>query len=372
MSSLTSLQNAAVTVMDYLLISDVASMSTFSDSKNKLYSHLLGTIDYINSVRGHNSFKAEIYQHFILCAIELLADYSKVSNQLLISLNNIMNEIICEIKIHGFLEDEFRSDVYELNKEYNFSNLNKETHYKLVAQVLYFDFDNTTIAVLNKLTDINVLKSEKIQLDKVAKKQLEIIDKCFIRAMLFCEFEILKKKWISKEHLYLKLDQIAEEIPDQRLNKSIISINLDKKEIEAYLNQMSKQLNHKRLFFKNMSDCLGLIGCWFLFEAHAKDKTLTVHRETDLTSKDEKRPTCSEIASMKVYKYGLTIRPRAIYNHYSRFYKFYLLIKDLFENQSKIKFNFILPDINETLFNQAGLNNSFGKALQQSNSSLKK
>ena len=72
----TESQNIAINILDYLFLHDVASMVTFSDAKNSFYSDLLGTLVYINSARNHNGVKAEIYQHFILCGIELIANYS--------------------------------------------------------------------------------------------------------------------------------------------------------------------------------------------------------------------------------------------------------------------------------------------------------
>ncbi|MGS0707701.1 hypothetical protein ACVBEE_14560 [Acinetobacter sp. ANC 3781] len=343
-------------------------MSTFSDEKNAFYPDLLGTIDYINSARNHHGIKAEIYQHFILCGIEILANYSQSYEEFNIKLDFILNELIYEVVNNGFLKDEFISDLSELNLEYKLSTREREVVYKLVAQILYFDFDSTAFSSFHKFLVMGILKSDKFLFKNVDQTKTKEIEKDFVRAMLFCEFELLKNKYLKKEGGILK-----------NLHKSITQVKIDnKREINKYLKNLSEILSNNSLLLKSTPDCPGLMGSWIFYEAHAKNGTLTLYRQKFEDNKfvfdqeEDIEDVCAEIASQKMSIYGFKIKARAIYNHSLRFDSFYILIKLIFEEMSKEKYSLFLPGFEHSLRSGFGIPESFSEALTISNNKLKK
>ena len=126
MPNRTGHEDIAINILDYLFLHDVATMSTFSDAKNIFYPDFLGTLDYINSARSHHGIKADIYQHFISCGVELLTNYSQPAGELRIRVDCALKELTSEVVKHGFVANDFISDLNELNNEYKFYDLAKE------------------------------------------------------------------------------------------------------------------------------------------------------------------------------------------------------------------------------------------------------
>ena len=141
-------------------------------------------MDYINSARSHHGIKADIYQHFISCGVELLTNYSQPAGELRIRVDCALKELTSEVVKHGFVANDFISDLNELNNEYKFYDLAKELTYKLVAQCLYFDFDSTSFSVFYKFLNMRILKSDKFTFGKIKQDEYELIEKIFLRAML--------------------------------------------------------------------------------------------------------------------------------------------------------------------------------------------
>lgn len=370
MPSRTEHENIAINILDYLFLHDVASMSTFSDAKNDFYPDILGTLNYINSARNHRGIKADIYQHFILCGIELLTYHSQLAGEVQIRVNCALEELISEVVKHGFLEDEFISDLNELNNEYHFYDLARELTYKLVAQCLYFDFDSTSFSVFFNFLNMRILQSEKFKIGKIKQDEHALLGKVFLRAMLFLEFELLKNKYFKEEKQSLTC-----------INKSVIEINIrNKKEVSRYLRDISYLLDSESVFLISLPDCAGLIACWMLYEEYAKND-LTWHRsdggddnKTALNSENKRaeKDFCSNIASEKMEMYGFTIGARAIYNHALRFEDFYQLVKLLFEELSKEKFFLFCPDLKECFSDKYEVPNNFKNALEISRKKLRK
>lgn len=369
MPNRTGHEDIAINILDYLFLHDVATMSTFSDAKNIFYPDFLGTLDYINSARSHHGIKADIYQHFISCGVELLTNYSQPAGELRIRVDCALKELTSEVVKHGFVANDFISDLNELNNEYKFYDLAKELTYKLVAQCLYFDFDSTSFSVFYKFLNMRILKSDKFTFGKIKQDEYELIEKIFLRAMLFLEFELLKNKYFKEEKQSLIY-----------ISKSVTQINIkNKKEVNKYLNNISYLLDSQSIFFNSFPDCAGLIACWILLEEYAKDGNLILHRpkfEGDqVTQNDQKykvNDVCSHIANQKMDEYGFTIKSRAIYDHSLRFDSFYLLLKTLFGERSKEKYILFYPDFNEYLLGDYEMPNSFNQALETSRNKLRK
>lgn len=348
MPKLTDTQKAVLNIMDFLFIQDVESIASFDQVKNELNADVLSKIDYINSLRGDYGKKAELYKHYLLCSLELMLnlpfkDKDSIDEENLNKTKFILDEIIDGLLKNSFYEDEFLDDINGLFKYCESLRLDERAVYKLVRQVLYFDYDNVSIVAYKRFLDLGILHTENYKPDKstIDKKYLEDV---FLRSMLFIEFEIVKRqydyfKYFENNRISIDLKVSIEEMEQifaliRRVKRSIsndgfgtileVDIN-NKKEIEKYIVGLNEVLGHETLFFKNIPACIGLIGCWFLI--HAKETML--ERPTyydlfdeDLNSSSRKLP-CDNIARAEILKYGFELQKRTLHSRYIDFYENY-------------------------------------------------
>lgn len=360
----TESEDNAIKILDYLLLYDYSCMTNFTDEKNVFYPDILGAADQINKVRKHIGIKKEIYQHYLMCGVEILPYFKDSSIEDRNKIEALKYRLIDEVVDNGFLADEFRWDLENYYSEFDLYHQKRELVFKLVAQTLYFDFDGASLGCLLKLLSSGILKSEKFS-SKYVEVDGEYVERLFIRAMLFCEFEILKKIYFTKDGCKAN-----------KIDKSITKVNIkNKKEINEYLNNLSKALSDEPMFFKNFADCAGLIASWVLYEESGKSGTLpfissitsSICEEGEYSADGE---GCAEIAHRKMLKYGYTIQPRAIYNHSYRFYDYYQLIKFSFEDSSKEEHGLFIPYFEDALRGKVNKFGSYADAVQKSQTSL--
>lgn len=206
MPKLTYSQNAALNVLDLLFFRDVQSLSSFRDGKNLFYADFLGEINRVNLERNHEGLRAELYTHYLLSGIEmkfsvLYPREDAEQSELISSFNFVFSTLRNEIVKHGFLSDEFNWDISDLFEAYkNHPNLDRVVVSSLVRDCLYFDFDFdcSAIVVYKKILDLEILKTEKYDSSK-SKIDTDPLERAFLRAMLFIEFDLLKKQFHIKK-----------------------------------------------------------------------------------------------------------------------------------------------------------------------------
>ncbi|MHA3068510.1 hypothetical protein [Acinetobacter sp. ANC 3789] len=374
MPKLTEVQNIAVTIMDYLYLHDVVSLVSFSEKKIKAYTSLLGAIDEVNEKRKHENQDSEIYKHFLICCIEILASGKAKINNLdeMEIVKTIYTAFLEKIVDHKFSKENFLSDMNDLVKYYHPLTLDDKLSYKFASQMLYFEYDNVTISTFKKFLDLKILNSDKYQYIK-AEKGNDFFDKVFLRAMLFLEFESTKKQIyiqkiyykrgfsvslrrkiedIEKAFLYVKSIKKSESLIGIKL-KSIVNINLnDHKEIQEYLKNLNDRLAYNKLFFYNIPSCIGLMGCWFLIYFKETDLKKPIYQEifSDFIFGDNGKTTCAKDAKNIILKYGLTLTERTLNSYYDKFYPFYnfirFLVDELINNRKNvILFNDIVDEL---------------------------
>lgn len=354
----------AIKILDYLLLYDYSCMTNFTDEKNVFYPDILGSADQINKMRKHLGIKKEIYQHYLMCSVEILSYFINSTSEDKVILEKLMRHLIGEVVDNGFSKYDYGCDLLNINDEYNLTLKKRELVFKLVAQTLYFDFDGTSLGCLLKLLSNGILKSGKFS-SKYVEMDGEYVERLFIRAMLFCEFEILKKIYFNKDGCKAN-----------KIDKSITKVNIkNKKEIKEYLNNLSKAISDEPMFFKNFADCAGLIASWVLYEESGKSGTLPFISSITSNVSDEGEycadgEGCAEIAHRKMLKYGYTIQPRAIYNHSYRFYDYYRLIKFSFEYSSKEEQGLFITYFEDALLGRVNKFGSYADAVQKSQTSL--
>mgnify|MGYP003468139919 FL=1 len=367
MVRVTEWKISAFNILDYIFIHDLASMSTFSDLKNEFYGYVTDEIDTINSQRGFTEYRAEVYKHYLLCGIEL-----KLNQVFESRFKRIIDEVLLRVKSSGFPVSTYLQDVLNICGHSNISCLDGTVKYKLLAQFLYFDFDSASMSFFNKLLELKILSTGRLKEDKMSPKHKEEMNRVFLRVLMFCEFEILKKQIIHNySNMFMRLDF-----------NDIINGNV--RIIKDLLVLINKEINHEEMIFHgDVRNVSALAGAFFFIEGSANNiyhnkkqvnyrpdynipinslyvcKTKAVH---DLN--DKKRRVCTEYAQNKMKEYGFEFIQRTFYDNSVRLYSFYKFMHNVFDYTSKYGvwyYNFIdqlcyddrYPEIYKTGLRQA-------------------
>ena len=367
MVRVTEWKISAFNILDYIFIHDLASMSTFSDLKNEFYGYVADEIDTINSQRGFTEYRAEVYKHYLLCGIEL-----KLNQVFESRFKRIIGELLLRVKSSGFPVSTYLQDVFNICGHSNISSLDGTVKYKLLAQFLYFDFDSASMSFFNKLLELKILSTGRLKEDKMSPKHKEEMNRVFLRVLMFCEFEILKKQIIHNySNMFMRLDF-----------NDIINGNV--RIIKNLLVLINKEINHEEMIFHgDVRNVSALAGAFFFIEGRSGNvyknkkqvnyrpdynipinslyvcKTKAVH---DLN--DKKRRVCTEYAQNKMKEYGFEFIQRTFYDNSVRLYSFYKFMHNVFDYTSKYGvwyYNFIdqlcyddrYPEIYKTGLRQA-------------------
>lgn len=349
MVRVTEWKISAFNILDYIFIHDLASMSTFSDLKNEFYRYVADEIDTINSQRGFAEYRAEVYKHYLLCGIEL-----KLNQVFESRFKRIIGELLLRVKSSGFPVSTYLQDVFNICGHSNISCLDGTVKYKLLAQFLYFEFDSASMSFFNKLLELEILSTARIKEDKMSRKHKEEMDRVFLRVLMFCEFEILKKQIIHNyDNMFMKLDF------NEIMTDSV-------KKIRGLLISINKEINHKEMLFNgDVRNVSALAGAFFFIEGHSRniynnekqvnyrpDYNIPINdiygckikAEFDLSDKEKK--VCTEYAQNKMKQYGYTFQQRSFYDNSVRLYKIYKFIWILFNELSrKVKWYYNFVDL---------------------------
>ena len=338
MVRVTEWKISAFNILDYIFIHDLASMSTFSDLKNEFYGYVADEIDTINSQRGFTEYRAEVYKHYLLCGIEL-----KLNQVFESRFKRIIDEVLLRVKSSGFPVSTYLQDVLNICGHSNISCLDGTVKYKLLAQFLYFDFDSASMSFFNKLLELKILSTGRLKEDKMSPKHKEEMNRVFLRVLMFCEFEILKKQIIHNySNMFMRLDF-----------NDIINGNV--RIIKNLLVLINKEINHEEMIFHgDVRNVSALAGAFFFIEGRSGNvyknkkqvnyrpdynipinslyvcKTKAVH---DLN--DKKRRVCTEYAQNKMKEYGFEFIQRTFYDNSVRLYSFYKFMHNVFDYTSK-------------------------------------
>jgi hypothetical protein len=342
-------------------------MSTFSDLKNEFYRYVADEIDTINSQRGFTEYRAEVYKHYLLCGIEL-----KLNQVFESRFKRIIDEVLLRVKSSGFPVSTYLQDVLNICGHSNISCLDGTVKYKLLAQFLYFDFDSASMSFFNKLLELKILSTGRLKEDKMSPKHKEEMNRVFLRVLMFCEFEILKKQIIHNySNMFMRLDF-----------NDIINGNV--RIIKDLLVLINKEINHEEMIFHgDVRNVSALAGAFFFIEGSANniyhnkkqvnyrpDYNISISGAYDCRKNsvsnlnDEEKKVCTEYAGNKMKEYGYTFNQRTFYDNSVRLYSLYQFIRIVFDNVSidiKWHYNFVdqlcyddpYPEIYKTGLRQA-------------------
>jgi hypothetical protein len=209
MPKLNDFQNSTVRLLDYLYFHDVAAMQSFSTEKLSIYSKLLATIDSLAYRRSEGMLIREHYKHLLLIGVDFELAFGKgelIENDIYVQMQEKYRAyLIQQIESVGFKMDHYKQDLNEILIQNPIQLITSAAAFKIVSQVLYFEYDNISIGVLSKFLDFNFLTLAKYQKkNKVINESF--LNKLFYRAMLFLEFEVFKNNLIAE---YYSEDQIV-------------------------------------------------------------------------------------------------------------------------------------------------------------------
>lgn len=392
MSGLTEFQISTITLLDYLYFHDIVALKTFSNEKSFFYKKLVHSLMLIVEKRQYEYLKAEHYQHLLLVGIDLNASYiddpsklKKVDNEKFI---RALNEELCWNVIEaGFCLDAFEQDMNDLLDQYSLAELSRDVLYKLVSQVMFYQFDNITICVFQRFINQKFIRSGKY-VKKDQKHTPIFLDIVFFRAMLFLEYEAFKNNLLLHsqygEEFFkfkgadcLNREMALREARTQAKNLNTISYrkiyqtNLNsKKDVKSYLTNVEQRLGHKALLTNNLANWVSLNGAWHVMHTALTNPDKKIYRQLDVISTIE--PTCCEIAQKEMREYGFEISERSLYDAYNCTKKFYELIGIAVNEVNKAKlYGALEPVLTHFFFFDSMIGPSFKNALEEVNTKLK-
>ena len=350
MPKLNDFQNSTVRLLDYLYFHDVVAMQGFSEEKSSIYSQLLAAIDLLAYRRSEGALIREHYKHLLLIGVDFELTFGKgelIKDDIYFKMQEKYRAyLIQQIELLGFQIEHYKQDLDEVLIQIPIQSITSAAAFKIVSQVLYFEYDNITIGVLSKFLDFNFLTLAKYQKkNKVINESF--LNKLFYRAMLFLEFDIFKNNLIAE---YYSEDQIvnlndledyekvAAAIKARGKAKSLKGIEYDgfyklktKNDLKKFLINIEERLGHNPIFSDSSANWIALIGAWHLIlkKGNNLDKPLFKESPQYVVDSDI---SCAKLARKKLAEFGFSVSEKTIFDCYDRVYEIYRLIRITIES----------------------------------------
>lgn len=345
MPKLNDFQNSTVRLLDYLYFHDVVAMQGFSEEKSSIYSQLLAAIDLLAYRRSEGALIREHYKHLLLIGVDFELTFGKgelIKDDIYFKMQEKYRAyLIQQIELLGFQIEHYKQDLNEVLIQIPIQSITSAAAFKIVSQVLYFEYDNITIGVLSKFLDFNFLTLAKYQKkNKVINESF--LNKLFYRAMLFLEFDVFKNNLIAE---YYSEDQIvnlndledyekvAAAIKARGKAKSLKGIEYDgfyklktKNDLKKFLINIEERLGHNPIFSDSSANWIALIGAWHLIlkKGNNLDKPLFKESPQYVVDSDI---SCAKLARKKLAEFGFSVSEKTIFDCYDRVYEIYRLIR---------------------------------------------
>lgn len=401
MPKISKTQETALEVVDFIYFYDLATLASFTEEKKEVYGQINNVIDTIVLIKKFFAEKAEIYRHFLLCGVEVVATRSidftsletdgKITEFIPPLVSKEVNkkrygiafkavyDAVCE---SGYDGSSFIEDVFCVVESTGIRERSHGVCFRLVFQVLWSDTEiGLAHHAYKKMLDLSILKTDKYTPNN-SYAQIED-EYLFLRIILFIEFEIMRNKL---HHLHDKPvfrekiggEEISEKRKEKRealfLKMSQFDINFkktearkirdynwdDKKSIDKYLDAVRTDLCHNRLF-SDSQNWGSLLGVGYLLYFKEIEPNRAVFRE--LNNKE----TCSDKASVMLREqFGLCISARNINNIFSKkinpFYHFIkVAVKELTEVE---KYGFIGPSLTQFFYYRPEMSEKLNSILE--------
>ncbi|ENV46383.1 hypothetical protein P255_00522 [Acinetobacter brisouii CIP 110357] len=381
MPKLNDVQNTALEIIDFIYFFDFVSLSTITARKVDIYERLNDLVESLIVNKNLKGQEAETYKHYLLCGVEILATYNAVQELNYTDpnlterqkqevnkqvnhhrLNLVWNALLEEMRESKVSEKSFAKDVVMLTIKSGIGRASHSVSFRLVAQMLAFEQGgNISCHVYRRLIKLKILNSSKETLqdhyDEIDNKHI------FLRALLFVEFEMLRKRLFCEygdQPLIMEVapNDILESIRSRReayyqkyqslLNTSnnFIRINnnvdvMDSEQVQRYIKSISKNLCHNRIFSEFKGTWISLFGTWHLIceKGFELDNPIYAAMKND--------DSCSARAEETMRnQYGFVISARSLKDCYNRVKNLYFFIRDCVNDiVEEPKHGFIAPDL---------------------------
>lgn len=345
MPKLNDFQNSTVRLLDYLYFHDVVAMQSFSEEKLSIYSQLLAAIDSLAYRRSDSVLIREHYKHLLLIGVDFELTFGKVElieDDIYFKMQEKYRAyLIQQIELLGFRIDHYKQDLNEVLIQTPIQSITDAAAFKIVSQVLYFEYDNITIGVLSKFLDFNFLILAKYQKNNKVINEI-FLNKLFYRAMLFLEFEVFKNNLISEfssEEQIVNLNALEDYEKVAAAIKARGKANLlrgieykgfhtlkTKNDLKKFLINIEERLGHNPIFSDSLANWITLISAWHLIlkKGNNLDKPLFKESPQYILDSDI---SCTKLARKKLADFGFSVSEKTIFDCYDRVYDIYTLIR---------------------------------------------
>ena len=345
MPKLNDFQNSTVRLLDYLYFHDVAAMQSFSEEKLSIYSKLLATIELLAYRRSEGVLIKEHYKHLLLIGIDFELTFGQdelIEDDIYIQMQEKYRAyLIQKIELVGFKIDHYKQDLNEILIQTPIQSITSAAAFKIVSQVLYFEYDNITIGVLSKFLDFNFLTLAKYQKKNQVINE-SFLNKLFYRAMLFLEFEVFKNNLIaeySSEEQTINLnaledyEKVAAIIKARGKANSLKGIEYEgfhtlktKNDLKNFLINIEERLGHNPIFSDSLANWIALISAWHLILKKGNNLDKPLFKESPQYIMDSDI-SCAKLARKKLADFGFSVSEKTIFDCYDRVYEIYRLIR---------------------------------------------
>lgn len=243
----------------------------------------------------------------------------------------------------GFQSDVYGQDIQRLLDQIQVDKMDNVVAFKIVSQVLYYEYDNITIGVFSELLDRKFLTVSKARYQKNQQKiNAQFLDKLFFRAMLFLEFEVFKNNLIME---FNAEEQVVDLNNLEDYQKILASIRARGKarslketeysgfhtvktqgDLKKFLINIEERLGHNPIFSDSLANWTTLIGTWHLMLEKKNNLEKPLFKDSPTYVLDS-GISCAKLARKQMHDYGFTISEKTIFDGYDRAYDIYTLIR---------------------------------------------
>ncbi|GEM_PF-3793057 len=379
MSTKKIIESTAIEIVDLLYFYDVVSVCSFNEEKSKFYIRLTELLDIVVKLKKLNDKKAVIYKHYLLCGLEIFTSFDKdriwyVSSQNLSEsekrqiqdakyINNVtipLHILRDSLNKNGRFEGDFIDDVRFLLKHSKIEEASNEITYRLVAQMLGFNYNHCVSShIFRKFVNLKIIGcAQQTRKGKYIDSQHRFV---FLRALLFIEFELLRKdiyyrceagvqnvdiNFISykadlkKQAYYLKyLKFMYVEKKDVPMIDEDIDLQ-NAEQVKNHILSISDILFHNCIFSSTKGNWVSLLGSILMLNQYRFGN----HRVFSPLNNDD---SCSDIAQKILYdEFDFSITSKSLYSNFRVISKIFCFIK---ENMTDIinrpKEGFVSPEL---------------------------
>jgi hypothetical protein len=383
MTRLSRIDDTALDILSLLHFYEVLTTIFINKQQINCYNTIHSLIKNILSDHEITGEFAEIFEHYLLCGLEILLggendddypypksyyDNSQVSEEINKKVCKYRNDFSLATlsilaKENGIDADLFFILLDKLGNNDYIAKIPPFIRHRLVVQYFSFHFPNSTLLFYRQLIDLRIMESKKYQ-EKSTNSTKKA--KNTFRAGLVIEFEVFRKEipfMMGKNNAQMQLviespkaditkaqrnkikshyKRLSNYLFESKKNALIISFNVSQNKKKEYIEQFLQNVSRsnyyyqqKLLFRSTKASLIGTIGALQIEKQKMEKPKIAIYCESDNTK------TVSNHVSEKLKEQGFYISPRTLYLRHKKFKKKEYLIMQYYNLViSKLSFVF--------------------------------